>query len=64
MPAWRRAPATRDYSISLLWANLLALLIGLPVAMAQLNHFIFLYGVLQVRGATCLSQSRLGLVLQ
>lgn len=38
----------RDYSISMLRANLLALLIGLPVATAQLSLFVFLHGALQV----------------
>jgi Putative zincin peptidase len=38
----------RDYSISMLRANLLALLIGLPVAIAQLGLFVFLHGELRV----------------
>ncbi|NTU85775.1 MAG: DUF3267 domain-containing protein [Chloroflexales bacterium] len=38
----------RDHSISMLRANLVALVIGLPVAMAQLSLFVFLHGTLRV----------------
>jgi Putative zincin peptidase len=38
----------RDYSISMLRANLIALSLGLPVAMAQLSLFVFLNGALRV----------------
>jgi hypothetical protein len=39
----------RDLSISMLRANLIPLLIGIPIAVAQLNLFVVLHGAIQGR---------------
>jgi hypothetical protein len=38
----------RDMSISMLRANLMTLLIGIPIALAQLSLFVALRGAIQI----------------